>query len=340
MTRTCRFPYGSAALQKNAMSQLDILFRHAPSPVEQLAVPAAIHRGISLYIKRDELLRMGPGRALCGNKWRKLQYNLQAAKGQGYSRLLTFGGAYSNHIAAVAAAGAHFDFETVGIIRGERVPGLNPTLRFAEACGMQLVFVSRSVYRQRQDTDYLRQLQQNYGPAYLLPEGGTNLLALQGCMALPGELNQQLSSPPDYYALSVGTGGTMAGLISGLHAPARVIGFSALKGNFLEAEVAKWVEQAQPTDQTVPFWSLQTHYHFGGYAKHQPALLRFIQDFYQDYGIALDPIYTGKMLYGLLHLIEQDFFTPGSRIVAVHTGGLQGITGFNDRYGASLDVGL
>lgn len=322
------------------MSQLDTLFQHAPSPVERLPLPEATDRGLSLFVKRDDLLRLGPGLALCGNKWRKLQYNLQAAKDQGHARLLTFGGAYSNHIAAVAAAGAQFGIETTGIIRGERVAGLNPTLRLAASCGMKLVFVSRSDYRKRHEDGYLHKLQQSYGPAYLLPEGGTNLLALRGCMAIPREVNRQLPSPPDYYALSVGTGGTMAGLIAGLNEPAQVIGFSALKGDFLKEEVAKWVGRAQTNSKRTPPWSIQSHYHFGGYAKHQPALLHFIQNIYQQYGIALDPIYTGKMLYGLLDLIRKDFFPPGSRIVAVHTGGLQGIAGFNERFGGLLDLGV
>lgn len=322
------------------MSPLETLFQHAPSPVERLSVPEATDRDISLFVKRDDLLRLGPGLALCGNKWRKLQYNLQAAKDQGHARLLTFGGAYSNHIAAVAAAGAQFDIETIGIIRGERVAGLNPTLQFAESCGMQLAFVSRSDYRKRHEDGYLHKLQKSYGPAYLLPEGGTNLLALRGCMAIPREVKQQLATPPDYYALSVGTGGTMAGLIAGLNEPAQVIGFSALKGDFLKEEVAHWVGRAYTSSNRVSPWSIQSHYHFGGYAKHQPALLHFIHNIYKQYGMTLDPIYTGKMLYGLLDLIQKDFFPPGSRIVAVHTGGLQGIAGFNERFGESLDLGV
>lgn len=322
------------------MKRLDPLFQHGPSPLEQLAIPEAAARGVSLMIKRDELLRVGPGLALCGNKWRKLQYNLQAARDQGYGRLLSFGGAYSNHIAALAAAGAQFGFDTIGIIRGDPIAGLNPTLRFAEACGMKLVFVSRSAYRQRYGLAYQQKLQQSFGPAYLLPEGGTNLLALQGCMELPREIDAQLSSPTDFYVLSVGTGGTMAGLIAGLNVPARVLGFSALKGGFLQAEVRWWLDQVFTAGKAVPDWSIHTGYHFGGYAKHRPELLHFIQDFYQQHGIALDPIYTGKMLYGLMEMIRQGFFPEGSRIVAVHTGGLQGIAGFNERFGGLLSIGL
>jgi 1-aminocyclopropane-1-carboxylate deaminase len=318
--------------------ELNILFQHEPSPVELLPIPEATAAGVRLYLKRDELLRMGPRLALSGNKWRKLQYNLQAAQEQGYQKLLTFGGAYSNHIAATAGAGAQFGFDTIGIIRGERVEGLNPTLRFAEACGMKLEFVSRSDYRLRHEEAYQKQLLQSFGPAYLLPEGGTNTLALQGCMKLPQEVDRQLPSPTDYYALSAGTGGTIAGLIMGITGRAQVVGFSALKGNFLKAEVQKWLDSAAPNNDALPPWRIQTNYHFGGYAKHTSELIHFIQEFYQCYGIALDPIYTGKMMYGLIDLIRQGVFPKGSQIVAVHTGGLQGIAGFNERFGEFLKL--
>ncbi len=313
------------------MHQLNHLFNHEPSPIEQIKASWAEQAGVALYIKRDELLRMGSGLALCGNKWRKLKYNLLAAESQGLSRLLTFGGAYSNHIAAVAAAGQAFGFDTVGIIRGEQPEILNPTLQMAISCGMQLVYVSRAQYRLRHDAGWQEQLLREYGPFYLLPEGGTNDLALKGAAELARETEQQQGSF-DYYCLSAGTGGTMAGLIQGCAPGTTVLGFSALKGSFLQKEVSKLLGEGQEGVA----WEVINHYHFGGYAKHQEPLLRYIRNFYQAYGIPLDPIYTGKMLYGLQQEIEQGRFPAGSRILALHTGGLQGILGFNERYGMDL----
>jgi len=319
------------------MSNLSPLFTHPPSPLERLQAPILRRAEVALYIKRDDLLRMGPGLALCGNKWRKLQYNLQRARAQKHHRLLTFGGAFSNHIAAVAAAGQEFGFETIGIIRGERPEELNPTLRQAEYCGMQLSFISRRDYRQKQEAEFLRQLDATFAPFYLLPEGGSNPFALPGCRAIVQEVEQQLGVPPDYYCLSVGSGGTMAGVIRGAGERSSVLGFSALKGDFLQREVARILEASQPG--TCPAsWSIQTDYHFGGYARYQPDLIRFIHQFYQTHGIVLDPIYTGKMVYGLMDQIERGAFARDSRIVAIHTGGLQGIAGFNQRFKKQLPL--
>ena len=319
------------------------LFRHPASPVQELKSPTLSQAGVRLIIKRDELLRLGPEQALCGNKWRKLQYNLQAARDQGLETLLTFGGAYSNHIAAVAAAGVTFGFHTIGFIRGERPEGLNPTLRFAGSCGMELHFISRPAFREKQEPGFLNQLQEQFGPFYLLPEGGTNSLAIQGCRHIVEEVEQQTAHFPDYWCCSLGTGGTFAGLVAGLNGRARALGFSALKGDFLVAEVRRllapllsrgeekdWENQGQ--------WKVNTDYHFGGYAKFESYLIDFINGFYQQHHIALDPIYTGKLFFGLFQLIEQGYFPKGCTILAVHTGGLQGVPGFNERFGKLIEM--
>lgn len=321
-------------------STLSPLFHHPPSPLEELCSPTLRRAGVHLLIKRDDLLQMGPGLALCGNKWRKLQYNLQAARDQGLETLLTFGGAFSNHIAAVAAAGAAFAFRTIGIIRGERPEGLNPTLRFAGSCGMELQFISRQAFREKQSPTFHQQLQQEFGPFYLLPEGGANALAMQGCRHIVEEAEQQAGSFPDYWCCSLGTGGTFAGIAATLNGRAKALGFSALRGDFHTEEIKRLL--ASSAASSLPrgdkrgareAWSVNTDFHFGGYARFTPYLVDFINGFRQQHGIALDPIYTGKLFYGIFQLVEEGYFPEGSTILAVHTGGLQGVAGFNERFG-------
>lgn len=315
------------------MPTLSALFRHPPSPVEALHATLLEQQGVRLFVKRDELLRMGPGLALCGNKWRKLQYNLQAARDAGQNTLLTFGGAYSNHIAAVAAAGQAFGFDTIGIIRGERPEGLNPTLRFAENCGMRLQYVSRSWFRDKEKMEFQEELHRQYGGFYLLPEGGTNNLAIKGCMDIVAEVEQQLERLPTHWCCSVGTGGTFAGIVAALDGRAEALGFSALKGDFLEGEVQQLLASSPLWRDKRGAWAINTDFHFGGYAKWRPELVNFINNFYREHHIPLDPVYTGKLFYGLFQLIGQGYFPRGSAILAVHTGGLQGIAGFNERFG-------
>jgi 1-aminocyclopropane-1-carboxylate deaminase len=263
-----------------------------------------------------------------GNKWRKLKYNLAAAQAQGKTMLLTFGGAYSNHIAAVAAAGQALSLATLGFIRGEEHLPLNPTLSAATAAGMQLQYLDRDSYRRKSDPAFWQQLQQQYPLAYLLPEGGTNKLAVQGCT----EIVQDISLPYQVLCCAVGTGGTLAGIIAGLAGEKQVIGFPALKGgDFLAPEISRLVQEYAGRDY--PNWHLETAYHFGGYAKLKPELIQFLRDFKQQHQVALDPVYTGKMMYGLFDLIRQDHFDPGTTLVALHTGGLQGLQGFRERLG-------
>ena len=286
--------------------------------------PAAERRGVRLLVWRDDLLHPD----LPGNKARKLKYNLLAARAQGYSRLLTFGGAYSNHLAAVAAAGRLYGFETVGLVRGEKHLPLNPTLARCQADGMQLHYLNRTTYRRRAEPELLAAIQQQFGPAYLLPEGGTNALALRGVAEMIGELRQHTDF--DAVAVAAGTGGTLAGLALGLaeaQYPARAVGVAALKdAGFLRAEIDALTQAT--VAQTLTNYELHLGYHYGGYAKLPPELRAFIQRFEADFGVMLDPIYTGKMLVGVLDLIEKGHFARGSTVVAVHTGGLQAWAGF------------
>lgn len=279
-------------------------------------------QGVVLHIRREDQLHP----LVSGNKYRKLKYNLHAAKAQGATQLLTFGGAYSNHIAATACAAQDMGMPCIGVIRGEELAHKwhdNPTLTLAHEQGMQLVFVSRKDYRQKQDADFLHMLAQTYGAFYAIPEGGTNALAVKGCEEI---LSQQDVQDYDVVCCAVGTGGTIAGLINTPHAvfpsSPTVMGFAALNAPSLVQDVAKWVSP-HATE-----WSLQFDYTFGGYAKTNDTLMAFIERFHAVHGIPLEPVYTGKMLYGLYDLVQQGQFAKGTRILAIHTGGLQGLKGF------------
>lgn len=281
-------------------------------PSENQLLPFKFPQGIQLYLKREDCLHA----TISGNKFRKLKYNLIEAKAQGATTLLTFGGAYSNHIAAVAAAGKECGFKTIGIIRGEELIEKvldNPTLRHAQDNSMQLHFISRSDYRRKANADFIEQLQSKFGMFYLIPEGGTNSLAVLGCEEILTEHDKQ-----DFHFVccAVGTGGTIAGIINSSSEKQKVLGFPALKGDFLFEEIRQWTTREN--------WDLCLDYHFGGYAKTTPELLEFIQNFQQQTDIAIEPIYMGKMLFGICDLIERGYFPANSRILAIHTGGLQG----------------
>ncbi|GAB3534573.1 pyridoxal-phosphate dependent enzyme [Pontibacter brevis] len=297
------------------------------APLQQLTDPLLQEHQVELWIKREDLLHP----EIPGNKWRKLKYNLQEAKQLQHHTLLTFGGAYSNHIAATAAAGKAFGFKTVGIIRGEEYLPLNPTLLYATSCGMQLQYISREKYRQKGDAAFLDELAEQYGKPYILPEGGTNNLAVKGCT----EIVQDIAIEYDSVCCASGTGGTVAGIIAGLAGEKQVLAFPALKGgDFLQEEIEQLV--LNYCGQTYQNWRLITDYHFGGYAKVKAELLAFMKAFQDQHHIPLEPIYTGKMMYGLFDLIRQSYFPKGSRIVAIHTGGLQGNAGFKERLGIEV----
>ncbi len=299
----------------------------ASAPLQLLSEPFLKEKQITLYLKREDLLHP----TIPGNKWRKLKYNLHEARKQQKTTLLTFGGAYSNHIAAVAAAGQEFGFATVGYIRGEAHAVLNPTLTYAQSCGMQLYYLDRETYRRKQEPEFLQTIQAQHPGGYILPEGGTNILAVQGC----AEITTEIDVPYNYICCAGGTGGTLAGIIAGLKGEKQVIGFPALKGgSFLAPDIAALV--LEYTGQTYANWHLQTDYHFGGYARIKPELITFIQDFKMRHHIQLEPIYTGKMLYGIYDLVQQGFFPYGSTIIAIHTGGLQGLAGFEERLGLTF----
>lgn len=293
-----------------------------PTPLQAIFDKKWASKGVRLYIKRDDMLAPTQGDPFCGNKWRKLKYNLLAAKEQGIQRLLSFGGAYSNHIAALASAGHLLNFKTVGIIRGEDVS--NHTLDRARADGMELHFIDRTTYRNKNELSFLADLQETFGPCLIIPEGGTNQLALKGCADLVEEIFNQSIKKPTHIAVSCGTGGTLAGIISGLKGQCQALGVSVLKGDFMTKEVNALLDEF--TEKSQSNWHIEEGYHHGGYAKKTDELLSFIDVFHEKNNILLEPIYTGKLFYALSQLLEKGFFAKGSIVVAVHTGGLQGLS--------------
>ncbi|WP_307796128.1 pyridoxal-phosphate dependent enzyme [Amycolatopsis sp. 195334CR] len=262
------------------------------------------HR-VSVLLKREDRFP--------GNKWRKLKGNIEAARERG--AVLTFGGAYSNHIRAVATAGRRYGLRTIGLIRGEEHLPLNETLAHATECGMELHYLDRTTYRARNEPDFLAGLPARFGSFHLIPEGGSNALGVRGCT----EIVEEIDEPYDVVCCACGTGGMLAGMAYALPAGRRAVGFSVLKGGeFLNDDVARLQREAfgHPTDN----WSIELGYHFGGYAKQPAPLTEFARDFEARHGLRPDPVYEAKMLAGLFDLVRRGRFAPGTRIVAVIAG--------------------
>lgn len=271
---------------------------------------------VSLFIRREDLIHP----FVSGNKFRKLKYNLLKAKAENHHTLLTFGGAFSNHIAATAYAGKENGFKTIGVIRGDELESKadeNPTLKFAKECGMKFVFVSREQYKLKEDSEFLNQLHTNFGDFYVIPEGGTNDFAIKGCEEILTDNDEKY----DFICCSIGTGGTISGLINKSLSRQNILGFPSLKGDFLQKDICKFANKEN--------WKLILEYHFGGYGKVSQELIAFINDFYKKYNIPLDPIYTGKMVFGVIDLINKNYFPENSKILLIHTGGIEGVEGMN-----------
>ncbi|ASF46688.1 1-aminocyclopropane-1-carboxylate deaminase/D-cysteine desulfhydrase [Methylovulum psychrotolerans] len=296
-----------------ALKRLETQFQ--PSGLSRITDPLLEQKQVTLWLKRDDQLHP----ILSGNKWRKLKYSLNHALELGCRRLISMGGAYSNHLHALAYAGKALGLPTTAYIRGEPPTPLTPTLQDAQDWGMQLKFISRGDYRILRPYKAWDSLPGWQVGDYWLPEGGAQPLALQGV----GELVAELAIPYQWLCVPCGTGATLAGLAAAVAPPSRVLGFAALKNaGFLRADIAQLLPQPQQN------WHINLDYHCGGFAQTTPALLAFIRDFQATHGIALEPVYTGKMLLGLYELINNGVFAPGTTIIAVHTGGLQGNRGF------------
>lgn len=295
---------------------MDFLHPSLPTPLQKLSDQIFEKAQVNVYIKREDLIHP----IVSGNKWRKLKYNLLEAKATEQKTILTFGGAYSNHLYATAAAGNAMGFETIGVVRGvEFAENDTPTLQFCREQNMKLQFVSREEYKHRNSLSYLYELVQKLEHPFLIPEGGTSELGLKGVAEMVTETGEQLESPPDFFAVAAGTGGTAAGLLS---AGANVLAFSALKGGeFLETDIQDLLVHSEQKGNLKLF----TEYHFGGYAKWNTELTDFMDSFKNRFDVQLEQVYTAKMFYGLFDQIEKGYFKAGSTIVAVHTGGLQGL---------------
>jgi 1-aminocyclopropane-1-carboxylate deaminase len=270
----------------------------------------------SFHIKREDIL----GTGISGNKLRKLKYNVLKAIEKGEKTILTFGGAYSNQILAASFIKKQYGINVIGVIRGEELEykiNDNPTLKLAQQNGMIFHFISRASYKEKSSSKFIQELKDKFGSFYLLPEGGTNELAIKGCEEILTIKDVNF----DYICTAVGTGGTIAGLINSSHKNQKILGFSSLKGDFLKDDIAKLVTKNN--------WEILTDYHFGGYAKVTKELIDFINNFKSETKIKLDPIYNGKMMFGIYDLMKNGYFSKNTSILAIHTGGLQAIEGMN-----------
>ncbi|WP_329312677.1 1-aminocyclopropane-1-carboxylate deaminase/D-cysteine desulfhydrase [Streptomyces sp. NBC_01262] len=295
------------------MESPDALQVTLPSPLVVLDDERLLRHGVRLLLKRDDLIHPD----LPGNKYRKLHLNLRAAAEAGHGALLTFGGAYSNHLRATAAAGRLLGLRTVGVVRGDELAGrpLNPSLARAAADGMRLHFLDRPTYRRKTDPEVLAALLDRLGPAYVIPEGGSNALAARGCAAL----GRELRGSADIAAVACGTGGTLAGLAAGLGPRQRAIGFPVLRGGaFLAEDVLRLQREAFGGRRGD--WRLDDRFHGGGYARSTPELDAFGADFAARHGLAPEPVYVAKMLHGVFTLAAEGAFAPGTKIAAVVTG--------------------
>ena len=289
-----------------------------PTRLDQIYYDFIENREIELFVKRDDLIHP----VISGNKWRKLKYNIEKFKQGNYDKLLTFGGAYSNHIAATARAGKELGIPTIGIIRGDELnKDSNPTLKQAAEDGMELIFTRREEYELRDEKYYYEELRRRHGNVWIVPEGGANYYGVLGCQEIVKEIDIEF----DYIVTACGTGTTAAGL---LLSGAKVIAISVLKGgDFLKENIRNLLLQflnEEGADDLMQNLELRTEYHFGGYAKYNEELMDAIVAFEIDNNIMLDQVYTGKMKYGLYDMIRKNHFPKGSKIIMLHTGGLQG----------------
>ena len=293
--------------------KLELTFK--PSILTKIVDPLLSQYQVELWMKRDDLLHP----IISGNKWRKLKYSLDHALSSQADTIISMGGAYSNHLHALAYAGKALGLKTTGLIRGEQPEKLTPTLRDMQSWGMKLLFVSRYEYRLLRQYKSYHDLPDLKPYQYWLPEGGAQVLALKGVAELINEIDVLY----DILCVPCGTGATLAGIIDAVPDPVSVIGFAALKNaEFLQTDVESLLPR--PCNN----WQIKQDYHFGGFAKTNAELMTFIADFEFKTGIPLEPVYTGKMMYALYDLIAKQTFKPGQRIIAVHTGGLQGKRGF------------
>lgn len=290
-----------------------------PSPVQKIETQLTIDKAVRLYIKRDDLIHP----KISGNKYRKLKYNLSEIRKEGKKQVITFGGAFSNHIHAVATACYYEGLTAIGIIRGE-LDEHNPTLKYCKNVGMELIPVSRSAYREKGASPEIQGILSQYPDAVVVPEGGTNEFAMKGVAEIIDELEHAHIPNSDFIVLAAGTGGTTAGLLNSTQFDGQILCFPVLKSDYLKGEILRLVNYKNADRLEV-----NTEYHFGGYGKWTDELLKFIDDFERETLVPLDHVYNGKAMYGLMDLIQKDYFPRGTKILYLHTGGLQGKDGLS-----------
>jgi len=294
---------------------------HLPTPVQEIREEIFDTFALKVFMKRDDLIHP----EVSGNKWRKLKYNLKHACDIGVSQIISFGGAFSNHIHALGYACRDLKLPLTIFVRGERTLPLNPTLADLTSLGVNIRYLSREKYRERNSEVFLRSLEKDFPDSMIIPEGGSNQLALTGVGEMIAELKQQY----DDILLPVGTGGTLAGCSVAAPSGTNITGFVVLKGaDGIAADINRLTTRKN--------YALCHDYHFGGYAKYTPELVEFMNTFKAQHGISLDPVYTGKMIFGFYQRVAKGFYR-NKRILLIHTGGLQGVRGFNQRFNNLLD---
>ena len=292
-----------------------------PTPITKIESNFLYKKQVEIFIKRDDLIHS----VISGNKWRKLKYNLQLAKHKKYSTVLSFGGPYSNHLHALSYVSNKMGFKSIGVVRGHNNNHLSHTLKFCKQNNMLLYNLDRKNYRLHKSSNLLLQsLENRFGKFYVIPEGGNNQLGAKGCSEILNEVNLEFN----YLCCPVGTGCTASGLISSMFQNQSFIGFCPFK---------KCIEQKNSINNFVnPLlnknWILLPDNHFGGFAKINHNLIKFVQQFNSDFDIKLDLIYMGKLFYSIFDLIENNYFPKNSKILVLHTGGIQGVNGFNFKY--------
>lgn len=287
-----------------------------PSPIVEINVPN--EKGVRVFVKRDDCIH----EAISGNKWRKLKYQLQNIITSNKKGVLTFGGAFSNHIVATAAACRALQLSSVGIIRGDQSAEENPSLQLAMSAGMRLHFVSRTDYKAKEKSPAIQKILALYPESAIIAEGGHHERALVGMGEVIDELEHQIGIP-DYLVCAVGTGTSFAGLASKCRQ--QIIGINVLKNQAVSRDICSLLNQQELLKNQV----LLHQYHFGGYAKFTKELIDFMHQFYLDFKVKTDVIYTAKLAFALTDLLRQNYFAANSRVVMYHSGGLQGNAGMN-----------
>jgi 1-aminocyclopropane-1-carboxylate deaminase len=290
---------------------MNSIFSISPPRLQKILHPTFEEKKLNAWFLRLDEIHP----TVNGNKWFKLKYNLEHVLQQGYEGILTFGGQFSNHIYAIAAAAKMAKVKCVGIIGGANPQVLTHTLRFALQQDMHLEFVAKNVYRKKDEPEFVSQLQRSFPRFFVIPEGGTNEWAIKGA----AEITSFISIPFDYIITACATGGTLAGLAQSLRPFQKAVGISVLKGeNTISGKVSKFIHGTKNFD-------VITGYDFGGYAKYTPSLIKFMKCFYQENGIPLEQVYTAKMVAGTIDMAQRNYFKTSSTLVLVHTGGMQGL---------------